>query len=115
MFIDWLDVEAHWNADGWNHVAVIAAAEGATTVLDVGFGKNGCATHGDLLAFQARHTGRVAEYGAGIIGRRRTTRETCAHAADALFVEGKAAGEQLSRGECDGEAERGFEHYFFHY
>ncbi|MCY1453139.1 hypothetical protein D9M71_701100 [compost metagenome] len=114
MIIDRLDVVAHGHANERHHVTIGAAAWAAATG-NVGLGDDGGAANGDLFAFQARHAGRVAENGAGIIGRRRTTRETCAHAADALFVEGKAAGEQLSRGECDGEAERGFEHYFFHY
>ncbi|MNH11815.1 hypothetical protein D3C79_713390 [compost metagenome] len=114
VLIDGLDVEAHRNAHERNHVTVGRTAREAAA-RDIGLGDHGCGADSDLLTFQARHTGRVAEYGAGIIGRRRTTRETCAHAADTLFVEGKAAGEQLSRGESDGEAERGFEHYFFHY
>ncbi|MCY1188514.1 hypothetical protein D9M73_296310 [compost metagenome] len=114
MVIDRFDVIAHRHTDDRNHVAVVAATEGAAAA-DIGLGDESGTTDGDLLAFQARHAGGVAENGAGIIGRRRATRETCAHAADALFVEGEAAGEQLSRGESDGEAERGFEHDFFHY
>ena len=73
------------------------------------------ATHGDLFALEARHARRVAIHRAGIFGRRRTSRKPGSHAADALFVQRETCGEQLAGSKCNGYAEGGFEHYFFHY
>ncbi len=68
VIIDRFDVIAHWHADHRNHVTVVAAAECAATVVDVGLGNHGCGADADLFAFDSGHAGRVAEYGACIIG-----------------------------------------------
>ncbi|MCY1441598.1 hypothetical protein D9M71_579180 [compost metagenome] len=114
LVVDWLDVVAHGYADERNHIAVGAAAEGAAAA-DVGAGDDGSCAAGYLLALEARHACRVTKYCACIFGSGGAASKTSAHATDALFVEGKATGENLSgcHGNC--EAESGFEHYFFHY
>ena len=116
MLVDWLDVIAHRYAYDRDHVAVVAAAESAAAVLDIGFGDDRSTANSDLFAFQAGHAGRVAKNGAGVVSGGRTTGETGAHAADALLVEGKAAGKQVGRGKGDSETEGGFDECdFFHY
>ncbi|MNP07157.1 hypothetical protein D3C76_991720 [compost metagenome] len=115
VIVDRLHVVTHRNADHRHHVTIGFPPEVAARARDIGLGDDGGAAHGDLFAFEAGHAGRVAKHGAGIIGRRRTSRETCPHAADALFVQGEAAGEQLAGSKRNGYAEGGFEHYFFHY
>ncbi len=116
VIVDRFDVVTHWYANHRHHVTIGFPWQwAAARTRNVRFGDDGCAAHGDLLALQARHTGRVAIHRAGIIGSGRTTRETCPHAADALFVEGKAGSEQLTGSESNGYAEGGFEHCFFHY
>ncbi|MCY1521734.1 hypothetical protein D9M68_565590 [compost metagenome] len=104
-----LDVIAHGHAHGGDHVTVVAAAKGTAGVIDVGPGEDQGGTGADLLALDARHAGRVAEYGGGVIGRRGATGECGAHAADALFVDGEAGCQAVAGSGADGQGEGGLE------
>ncbi|MNP02543.1 hypothetical protein D3C76_943980 [compost metagenome] len=115
VVVDRFDVVTHGHTNERHHVAIGFPPKVATRARDVGLGDDSCATHGYLFALEARHAGRVAKHGAGIFGRRRTSRETCPHAADALLVQRETCGKQLAGSKSNGNAEGGFEHYFFHY
>ncbi|MNE75832.1 hypothetical protein D3C80_1720290 [compost metagenome] len=116
LVIDWLDVIAHRHAHEGDHVAFVGAAvRTGAGITDVGVRVDKCNAAGHLFAFEARHAGRVANNCGCVIGRRRSPGKTCPHPADALFVEGKATCEDLGGCQGNGEANGGFEHYFFHY
>ncbi|MNF54948.1 hypothetical protein D3C84_363930 [compost metagenome] len=114
LVVQRLDVIAHGHAHGGNHVAVVAAAKCAAGVIDLGLGEDhrGPGTH--LLALDARHAGRVAEYGGGVIGGGGATGEGGAHAADALLVDGETGGQAIAGGGADGQGEGGLEDSAYH-
>ncbi|MNY15757.1 hypothetical protein D3C86_1489850 [compost metagenome] len=116
LVIEWLDVIAHRHAHERDHVTFVGAAVRTRAgIADVGVCVDECNTAGYLFAFEARHAGRVANNGGCVVGRRRSPGKTSTHPADALFVQGKATCKDLGGCHGNGEANGGFEHYFFHY
>ena len=92
VFINRLDVITHWHRSQRHHIAVFLAAKGTAGMADIGFRHEQGSTCTHLLLFQARHAGRVAVNGTGIIRGGRSTGETGAHTADTLFIDCKTAG-----------------------
>ncbi|MNP01798.1 hypothetical protein D3C76_936260 [compost metagenome] len=116
VVVDWFDVVTHRHAHERDHVTFVGTAvRTGAGVTDVSVRVDECNTAGHLFALDAGHAGRVASNGGCVVGRGRSPGKTCPHPADALFVEGKATCEDLGGCQGNGEANGGFEHYFFHY